>query len=115
MKRVVITAALLGSTYLAIRYWIMAFSPAPARLGVAEGRFTATTRACISSQTADPDQFIAPIAFTGSPRQALDKLLRVLAGMDRSVIVAARASYIHVEFRSHLWGFIDDVEFFINP
>lgn len=117
MKRAVLTAALLSSAYFGIRYVIMAFSPAPARHGVAEGRFTPcpTTQACISSQAADPDQFVAPIPFTVSPQQALEKLLRVLAGMDRSVVVAARASYIHVEFRSHLWGFIDDVEFFIDP
>ena len=35
--------------------------------------------------------------------------------MPRVTIVSERADYLHVEFRSALFRFVDDVEFFVVP
>ena len=42
-------------------------------------------------------------------------LKQVLAEMPRATIVTERPDYLHVEFRSALFRFVDDVEFFIVP
>jgi uncharacterized protein (DUF1499 family) len=42
-------------------------------------------------------------------------LLGVLNGMERGLIVQSGDAYIHAEFRSAAFGFVDDVEFQFGP
>jgi uncharacterized protein (DUF1499 family) len=35
--------------------------------------------------------------------------------MDRACIVQSTDDYVHVEFRSAVFGFVDDVEFYFSP
>jgi uncharacterized protein (DUF1499 family) len=42
-------------------------------------------------------------------------LLDVLNGMDRARTVQSTDDYVHVEFRSTLFGFVDEVEFYFSP
>ncbi|MCK7502525.1 MAG: DUF1499 domain-containing protein [Comamonadaceae bacterium] len=47
--------------------------------------------------------------------RARARLLEVLNGMDRARIVQSTDDYVHVEFRSSVFGFVDDVEFYFSP
>jgi len=69
---------------------------------------------CVNSQTGTGYAEIEPIHYTGDADDALNRLVGVINGMDRSEIVTQRSNYIHAEFKSALWGFIDDVEFYID-
>lgn len=69
---------------------------------------------CISSLSSDPRQAIAPIAFVGSVSEARRKLLKVIAAMPRTQVVRDEGAYLHVEFTSALFRFVDDVEFLID-
>lgn len=66
---------------------------------------------CVSSQAKDEAHRIEPLTYQGSREAAREKIKTLIAAMARSKIVADQEDYIHAEFRSRLFGFVDDVEF----
>jgi len=42
-------------------------------------------------------------------------LLDLLNSMERARIVQSTDDYLHAEFRSAVFGFVDDVEFYFSP
>jgi uncharacterized protein (DUF1499 family) len=66
---------------------------------------------CVSSQAEDEKHRIEPLAYPGSRQAAQEKIKALIAGMERTTIIADRADYMHVEFRSRWFKFVDDVEF----
>ena len=91
----------------------------PTNLGVKEGKLAAcpNTPNCVSSQALDTDaeHKIAPIAYKSAPTEAMAKLKSVIQGMERTKIVTETNDYLYVEFTSALMGFVDDVEFYLDP
>jgi uncharacterized protein (DUF1499 family) len=69
---------------------------------------------CVSSQSTDPQHFVDPLFFNGSAADAKIRLMRVLQGMKRAEIRENAENYIHVEFTSLIFRFVDDVEFLID-
>ena len=57
---------------------------------------------------------MSPILFNGSMANAKEKLLSVIHSLPRTTVVEERDNYIRVEFRSQLFGFVDDVEFLLS-
>jgi len=79
---------------------------------------------CVSTQAADPEHRIAPLAYKGEGEEAgqsvlaarratMGALLGVIGGMKRSRIVRRSDTYLHVEYRT-LLGFVDDVELLLE-
>lgn len=87
----------------------------PDHLGARDGKLARCKRTpnCVSSQAdpGDAEHYIAPIAFQGNTSQAIAALRKAVEGMARTSIVRSESNYLHVEFRSKLMGFVDDVEF----
>lgn len=85
--------------------------------GLSEGRLRSCPDSpnCVSSQAAVVSQQVEALRYTGDTRQAQRRLLAVLNGMERVRIQQADPTYIHAEFSSALWGFVDDVEFQFEP
>lgn len=69
---------------------------------------------CVCSQDADPGHAIEPLAFKGTKGDAMARLRKVLAAQPRTVITRETDDYLHVECRSALFGFVDDVEFLVD-
>lgn len=69
---------------------------------------------CVSTLATDRSHAISPIAYTGSAGAAKTALLDIIAQMPRSTMVADEADYVHVEFRSLVFRFVDDVEFVLD-
>ena len=90
----------------------------PTELGFADGRFArGDERPNWVSSTVDPAEktrFVAPIAFVGDGGQAWARLGQVVAAMPRAVVVSRTPTYLHVEFASHIFGFIDDAQFALD-
>ena len=86
----------------------------PTNLGVHEGRLLACPASpnCVSSQAADEQHRIAPLAFTGEPDAALARLKRMLSGRGDSKIIEEKPDYLRVEFHTTL--FTDDCEFLLE-
>lgn len=89
----------------------------PSNLGVRDGKLAPcpTSPNCVSTQADDEQHRMAPIASSLSAEDSLRCLKRVLAEMPRVTIITERPDYLHVEFRSALFRFVDDVEFFVVP
>jgi uncharacterized protein (DUF1499 family) len=66
---------------------------------------------CVSSQSSDQDHFIEPLTYQDSRAQARDRLIAVIQAMDRARIIELEDDYLHAEFSSALFRFVDDVEF----
>jgi len=65
---------------------------------------------CVSSQATDAKHFVAPVAYTGAPGQAMQRMQAVLDALARSTPVVQSGSYLHYEVRSLIFRFVDDVE-----
>lgn len=88
----------------------------PALLGVTNGMFIPCPDSpnCVCSQYPDQSHSIEPLAYKGSPEDAGTRLLGVIQGIKRAKIVTAQERYLHVEFTSAVFRFVDDAEFFID-
>lgn len=94
-----------------------ATSRRPKTLGMREGRLAACPDSpnCVSTQADREHQRMDSIPLTIDAADALAVLKRVVLSMPRSQIITADEYYVHAEFTSALFRFVDDVEFFIDP
>ena len=88
----------------------------PMTLGVHDGKLAPcpATPNCVSSQSTDKDHAVEPFGFSGTPAEAMADLKKIISGMPRTRIVTATDTYLHAEFTSTLFRFVDDVEFWID-
>lgn len=88
----------------------------PARLGVTNGKLIPcpTSPNCVCTQDSDQSHRIEPLFYKGSADEARTRLLGVISGMKRANVVTAQERYLHVEFTSAVFRFVDDAEFFID-
>jgi len=88
----------------------------PASIGVKDGKLAACPDKpnCVSSMTEDKSHFIEPFTYSGSSEQAKRLLVEIVKSLDRTKIISDSENYIHAEFRSKLFRFVDDVEFLID-
>ena len=85
----------------------------PTNLGVKEGLLAPcpTTPNCVSSQSVDQEHAIAPLPYRENVSDTIADLKKVILAMKRTEIVVATDSYLHAEFTSAVFRFVDDVEF----
>jgi uncharacterized protein (DUF1499 family) len=85
----------------------------PATLGIKDGRLCPCPGSpnCVSTRDSDEKHRIDPIRYTRTREQAKQRLVQVISSMKRSKIVTDEADYIHAEFHSLIFRFVDDVEF----
>lgn len=88
----------------------------PSNLGVSAGRLAPCPASpnCVSSEAATAEQRVEPLRYDGDAARARVRLLEVLNGMERARIVQSTDDYVHAEFRSAVFGFVDDVEFYFS-
>ncbi len=85
------------------------------RLGIEDGRLKPCPDSpnCVNSQAAPADDhFIEPLAYAGTRAEARQRLLEIINETPRTRIIDNREDYIRVEFKSRLFRFVDDVEFY---
>lgn len=68
---------------------------------------------CVSSMASDEEHAIEPFIYEGvDKRKAYEALLNVLSTQARIEIVTRDENYLHVTFKSKIFRFRDDVEFY---
>jgi uncharacterized protein (DUF1499 family) len=89
----------------------------PTNLGVTDGKLAACPSSpnCVSSQSQDTEHQIEPLRYEGTAAKAIAKLKTTIAALPRTEIIQTTDDYLYVEFTSALMGFVDDVEFYVNP
>ncbi len=70
---------------------------------------------CVSSQSADNAHFIEPLHYTADTADARQQLIDILENLKRVQLTKIEMDYIHAEFRSLIFRFVDDVEFYFSP
>ena len=55
-----------------------------------------------------------PYAYTGDKHEAKEKLAEIISTFKRAKIVVNEQDYLHAEFASAIFGFVDDVEFYFD-
>lgn len=88
----------------------------PATLGVRGDRLAPCPDLpnCVSTQADRKHQRMDAIPLTIDAAEAMLALKRVVSAMPRTQIITADDRYLHVEFTSGLFRFVDDVEFFVD-
>ena len=93
-----------------------ATSRRPKTLGLRDGQLAPCPDSpnCVSTQADREHQQMDTIPLTIDAAEAMLALKRVVSAMPRTQIITADERYLHVEFTSALFRFVDDVEFFID-
>lgn len=88
----------------------------PEQLGVVDGRLAPCPGSpnCVSTQAADDRFRMDPIPFQGSGAKALAAVKSLLDQTPRCRVTEAGDGYLHAEFTSRVFGFVDDVEFLVD-
>lgn len=88
----------------------------PASLGIRDGRLAPCPPSpnCVSSGSPDKEHYTEPLRFTSAGPQVRERLRTLVGSMTRARLIEERAEYLHVEFTSLIFRFVDDVEFLIN-
>ena len=69
---------------------------------------------CVSSQETKASHSVEPIRYTVSRKQAKDAVISILEDFPRTRVATIHDNYIHAEFRSRIFSFVDDMEFLFD-
>lgn len=124
LKTIFLTLVLLAfAVALAAQFGLLR-GRMPSDLGARDGRLKppSMTRNSVSSQAGlypdHPQRAYAQIAPFPAPDggpQALERLRRVVEGMDGAKVVKSDPGYLYVQFTTRWMKFVDDCEFWFDP
>jgi len=86
----------------------------PENLGLHNDRLTncPSKPNCVSSQATDEDHTLTPFRYQGPKKAAFERLKKIILSLEKITIVAETDNYFHIECKSKIMGFVDDLEFF---
>ena len=89
---------------------------APTTLGLTNNQFAPCPASpnCVATQSALPEQLMAPLPYSGSVAEAKAQLRTVVEAMPRVTLRAEQDNYLAFVFRSQLISYPDDVEFYFD-
>ena len=89
----------------------------PTNLGVSNGKLAKCPDSpnCVSTQAESDDHRMDSIGFQGDADQAIENIKRTVGKLfSRAQLVDEHNGYLHFEFTSLIFRFVDDVEFFVD-
>lgn len=88
----------------------------PKNVGITNGKFNPCPSSpnCVSTQSIDEKHKMDPIKFEDSLKEARSKIINIIKSLKRSKIIVETEKYLHIEFRTAVWRFVDDVEFYFD-
>ena len=69
---------------------------------------------CVSTFSQDRRHSMLPLNFKGDQRESLQLLKKVVLSFSGTELLAETENYLHFTFKSAFFGFIDDVEFYLE-
>ena len=106
-------AVALFVLFMAYRSW---GSVPPDNLGVSGGRLQPCPASpnCVCSHDTDAEHQIATISFDGDGQREWNALLTTIQQAPEATVITESGTYIHAEFRTRLFRFVDDVELLLD-
>ena len=90
----------------------------PEDLGVLDGKLAPCPDSpnCVSTQAPkeDNEHYIAPIPLENTPGNTMNRIVQEVTRLPRTRIVKKDDTYLHAEFSSRIFRFVDDVEFYLD-
>lgn len=88
----------------------------PSNLGVRDGRLATCPDSpnCVSTQAEDREHWIAPFTYQGDSGTVIETLDKIVRRQPRTRIIEKSPQYLHAEFQSAFFRFVDDVEFYVE-
>ncbi len=90
----------------------------PSNLGIKDGKLSNCPGSpnCVSSYAdiSDKEHYIEPISYNSEGIDTFERLIKTIKTMKRTEIIKSTENYIHAEFTSAIFRFVDDVEFYID-
>ncbi len=85
-------------------------------IGIVDGKLHPCPKSpnCVSTQAIDEKQKMEPINYSGDLEDAKTKIISIINSLKRSKIITNEENYIHIEFRTATFRFVDDVEFLFD-
>lgn len=114
MVRWIFAIAVVG--VIAFFVYVNLYNVRPTDLGVNNGLLKACPSQpnCVSSQLDRADKnFIAPIIYNGNRKEVQLAIESYLLAQGNTQVVSSELGYVHLEVKSKLIGYIDDVEFYL--
>lgn len=109
--------ALLPLVAIGGLYLLSMTAPQPSNLGVTNGQLAKCPESpnCVSTQAADESHRMPPIQMNGSREEIIGKIKSVIqSDFRRARVVSEMDNYLHFEFTSLVFRFVDDVEFLVD-
>lgn len=99
-----------------LMFIIFSCNKRPETLGVKDGKLSSCPDKsnCVCSHDTRDKYKVTPFKFMGTKAQSLERLLKVLAKYPSAKIATNSENYLHIEFKSKVFGFVDDVEFYFD-
>ena len=69
---------------------------------------------CVSSLSTEKAHYIKPLSYEDTPIQAWDRLRAAALSGKRVTLIKDTGEYLHIEVRSLIFRFTDDVEFLLQ-
>jgi len=119
LRALVAFAAILVAAIAAGRATGLFSGVRPDSLGATAGRLAPCRPSpnCVSSQ-ADPGDavhHVAPLTAGADAARTFAALKREVRASPRVTVVTDAPQYLYAEYRSRIFGFVDDVEFWLDP
>ncbi len=115
LKTALVTGLAAGAGLLATSMAVLGMlsHKPPQTLGLMDGKLRPCppgSQNCVSSESSESERHIAPFELVHEDPKALEQIAAVVRTMPRARVVALRPEYLHAEFTSLIFRFVDDVE-----
>ena len=86
------------------------------QIGITDGKLAPCPKSpnCVSTQVSDKKRIIKPLKYNSTLKEAKLNILDIIESLKRTKIINETENYIHVEFRTRTFKFVDDVEFYFD-
>jgi uncharacterized protein (DUF1499 family) len=110
----IILAVVVG--LLVLRLLVMAATPKAIKVRPAAGQLAGCPDSpnCVSSQAERQEQKVEPLRYSGPAEEAKLRLRVAIDGLPGTKVMQDDRIYLHAQFKTFVFGFIDDVEFLID-
>lgn len=110
------TFLLIVLAFIALRVVIVVVSPKAIKIRPMDGKLPECpeTPNCVCSQAERANQKVEPLKFTCPTEEAMLRLKLTMDALPGTKIAKDDRVYMHVEFKTLVFGFVDDVEFLID-
>jgi len=85
-------------------------------IGITDGKFHPCPKSpnCVSTQSTDEKHRMHPIKYTSTVAETKEKLKKIVNTFKRTKLITETENYLHFEFRTATFKFVDDVEFYLD-